>query len=347
MSVPSSAMTEGASALTSRYAAAVLAEMRAAVGRASLPLYAMIRYHLGWEDAEGRAAEEGGKGLRPVLCLLACEATGGDWRHALPAAASLEMLHNFSLIHDDIQDQSDRRRNRPTVWTLWGAAQGINAGDGLFALAQREVLRLRETASPKTALEAAQVLNEAVMLLCEGQYLDISFETRKHISLEEYLAMIERKAGVLMGAATEMGAVVAGNDKAREPLRRFGTSLGVAFQMRDDILGLWGDEALTGKSAESDIKQRKKSLPVVWTMANAAPETINRLYEIYEQAIISNAHVAEVFRLLDESGARRACEEMVLHYSNEALQALNGLDLARGPTEGFASLVRSLEQRER
>jgi geranylgeranyl diphosphate synthase type I len=347
MSVSGSVITEGASALTSRYAAAVSAELRSAVGRDPLPLYAMIRYHLGWEDAEGRAAEDSGKGLRPILCLMACEATGGDWQQALPAAASLELLHNFSLIHDDIQDQSDRRRHRPTVWTLWGAAQGINAGDGLFALAQREVLRLRETTSSQIVIDAAQVLNEAVMLLCEGQYLDISFESRRHITLEEYLAMVERKAGVLMGASTEMGAVVSGNEEVRESLRRFGTALGVAFQMRDDILGLWGDESVTGKSAESDIKQRKKSLPIVWAMDHAAPETIDRLYDIYDQAIISNAHVAEVLRLLDQSGARQASEAMVLEYSDRALEALDGLALAQGPAEAFASLARSLAQRDR
>ncbi len=331
---------------STRYSAAVLRELRSAVGDSSLPLYAMMRYHLGWEDVDGRPAEVGGKGLRPLLCLLACESAGGDWQRALPAAAALELLHNFTLVHDDIQDQSDRRRHRPTVWSLWGAAQGINVGDGLFALAERTLLRLRQTAPGGAALAAAAILNDAVMLLCEGQFLDMDFEGRVEVSLPEYLAMIERKAGALMGAAAELGALIAGNEAARASLRRFGLALGVAFQMRDDLLGLWGNEAVTGKSAESDIRRHKKSLPVVWAMTHGPSLPVKRLRELYARAVFSDAEVYEVLQLLEEVGARKATEELVLTYSRQALDALQGLSLLPGPTAELAALTQGLARRE-
>ncbi|HLF09241.1 MAG TPA: polyprenyl synthetase family protein [Dehalococcoidia bacterium] len=331
---------------SARYSAAVLRELRSAFGDSSLPLYAMMRYHLGWEDVDGRPAEVGGKGLRPLLCLLGCEAAGGDWQRALPAAAALELLHNFTLVHDDIQDQSDRRRHRPTVWSLWGAAQGINVGDGLFALAERTLLRLRQTTSAEVALAAAGILNDAVILVCEGQYMDMDFEGRVDVSLPEYLAMIERKAGVLMGAAAELGALIAGNEGARAPLRRFGLALGVAFQMRDDLLGLWGDEAVTGKSAESDIRQRKKSLPVVWAMTHGPSRPVKRLRDLYGRAGFSEADVHEVLELLEEAGARKATEELVLTYSRQAIEALEGLSLLTGPAAELATLTQALARRD-
>jgi len=246
--------------------------LRQVISRTEPPaLYKMLRYHLGWEDVRGHPTESsGGKGLRPALCLLSCEAAGGDWRRALPAAAAVELVHNFSLIHDDIQDRDTERHHRPTVWSVWGEAQAINAGDALLSLARLAVLGLRdEGLAADHALEAARILDERTLEMVEGQTMDLTFEGDLDVSADDYIGMIEKKSGALFDASLGLGALAAGDPHVAEGMGRCGRLLGTAFQIRDDMLGIWGEPGKTGKSVAGDIRRRKKSLPVVYALYHA------------------------------------------------------------------------------
>jgi geranylgeranyl diphosphate synthase type I len=227
-------------------------------------LRSMLAYHLGWEG-EGAGVEAQGKRIRPLLTLLSAAALGADWNKVLPAAAGVELLHNFSLIHDDIQDQSTARRGRPTVWVKWGLPQAINAGDLMFTLAYQALLRLTPA---EVALAATHILSQACIRLTEGQYLDLSYETSQGLPLESYWLMIAGKTGALLAACCELGALAARADPSQcQAMHNFGLALGLAFQVQDDWLGIWGDTALTGKSVESDLVSGKKTLPVVYALS--------------------------------------------------------------------------------
>ena len=242
-------------------------ELRDVIDRTTNPAYpdlrGMLAYHLGWEG-EGAGPEAQGKRIRPLMVLLCADASGADWHQALPAAAAVELLHNFSLIHDDIQDNSPLRRGRPTVWTKWGIAQAINAGDVMFTQAFQALHRLSVTLSPVVALEAHNVLERTCLRLTEGQFLDISYEKQPAIPLEDYWPMVGGKTSALLGCCAELGALAAGcNSEQRSAFDNFGFSLGLAFQILDDWLGIWGDAAVLGKSTESDLAAGKKTLPVL------------------------------------------------------------------------------------
>jgi geranylgeranyl diphosphate synthase type I len=286
--------------------------------------YGIMQYHLGWVDSEFHPAEHpAGKRLRPLLCLLACEVCGGDPRQAVPAAAALELLHNFSLLHDDIEDNSPVRRHQPAAWVTFGLAQALNAGDGMFSLAFRTLMRLAgRGVSPATTLEVVRTTSDMCIALTEGQFLDMSFETRMDVSLYDYLRMIQGKTAALLGAAAQIGAIVAESGaEVTVALARFGRALGMAFQLRDDVLGIWGAEAVTGKSAASDILSRKKSLPVVYALQHA--EVGPELRRLYEGPAFHAGDVPVILELLDRIGARAYTEARVLDATAEAHQALH------------------------
>jgi geranylgeranyl diphosphate synthase type I len=310
--------------------------MRAALDRPGIEHVALMREHLGFDGER----DTGGKMLRPALCLLACEAVGALMERALAAAAAIELLHNFTLIHDDIEDASDTRHGRETLWRRHGIPLAINAGDGMFVLAQRTLLDLEQTGvPPDRILAAARVLDEACVILCEGQHLDLSFESRHRVSLAEYEAMIAGKTAALLGASVEIGAMAGGaDDITSRALGECGRMLGMAFQVHDDVLGVWGDESQTGKPVADDIRSRKKSFPIVWAFEQAprrAREELDRIYtgEMDEPAV--NRAVA----LLEESGARAAATDTAERWLDDALSQLNGLDLVgarRGDIEALA-----------
>jgi geranylgeranyl diphosphate synthase type I len=299
-----------------------------------------MRYHLGWEDEGGSAIEaRGGKLLRPALCLLACEALGGDWRAALPAAAAIELLHNFTLIHDDVEDASPRRHGRPTLWKLYGEAQAINAGDGMFALAHVTLLRLAERGVPnERVLAAARALDEASLRLCAGQHLDLTYSTRDAITEREYLDMIGGKTAALLAASCAMGALLAGGDGATTgALYEFGRRLGLAFQVRDDLLGIWGDAAETGKPVGGDLIEGKKSYPVVVALERSGARQAELLAALADAASGGDAGAAR--GLLEELGARGACERAAVEHGESAIASLAGLALdadRRGELEALA-----------
>ncbi|MDY6833610.1 MAG: polyprenyl synthetase family protein [Chloroflexota bacterium] len=315
-----------------RYRSELERELGTAISTEAFPLHAMMRYHLGWEDEHGEPCQvHGGKHLRSVLCLAACEATGGDWHSALPAAAALELVHNFTLIHDDIQDNSVQRRHRPTVWSIWGIAHGINAGDGMWAAAQLELLRLQQHGvSSQKVVTASHALGETCLKLCEGQYLDMSFENSLDIDIDNYLSMIDRKTAQLFSCSLFLGALTGtDNQDLISKFACFGREIGMAFQIHDDVLGIWGDEENTGKSTYTDIRERKKTLPIVYTLQNAHGADKEKLVSLYSHAEVSTDDANQVLRVLDTVGAKKFTEEYRSRYCTQALKTLENMDISQ------------------
>ena len=239
--------------------------MRDAVGRLTPSIRDVVGYHLGWTDAAGNpAAVQGGKGIRPALATLSAEASWADAAVGVPGGVAVELVHNFSLLHDDLMDGDVERRHRPTAWALWGPSVALLAGDALATLATDVLLRTPNPAAPQAAL----ALCEATAEMIAGQADDLSFEARRSVSVEECMGMSTAKTGALLGCAASIGAILAGAPPATvRALRDFGRHLGVAFQATDDLLGIWGDPATTGKPTGNDIRQRKKSMPIVAALA--------------------------------------------------------------------------------
>ena len=289
------------------------------------PLCGMMRYHLGWTDANFRpTARETGKRLRPLLCLLVCEVCGAPWQRALPAAAAVELLHNFSLIHDDVEDESLERRGRRTVWANWGIAQAINTGDAMYSMSFLALQRLLSSGdSGDTVCQAYALLARTALVLCEGQYLDLDFENRLQVDLTQYTEMIERKTGALIACATETGALLGGADEQmRECFRVYGLELGLAFQVVDDILGIWGDPQITGKPAGDDLLRRKKTLPVVWALKqeNGHPKGLGDI--LADPAPLDGAALGRALEILHSLGARGYARATAEEHRQRALSAL-------------------------
>lgn len=331
---------------------AIDAEMRSHLWAASPllePFYGMMAYHLGWRDADLRPADEPvGKRLRPLLCLLACEAVGGAWPLALPAAAAVELLHNFTLIHDDIEDHTPLRRGRPAVWSLWGVPQAINAGDGLFVLARMALLRLRsQPLPPEVVLEAVAQFDWAILRICEGQYLDLDFEGRLDVDEPSYLGMIARKTAALLETSLYLGALIGGgSEDLCASLRAYGRELGLAFQMQDDVLGVWGEQDRTGKPAAADVYGRKLGLPVIHALTGAKGNDRAVLEQVYGgSGAVHEEDVVAVRDVLERMGSRAYVEGRAAVHHDEALRALEGI--AAGPArEALEHIARSLLGRQ-
>lgn len=312
--------------------AAVEQEMRVVLelpdSAESEPFNGMIHYHMGWvDDTFNPAMSAQGKRIRPLACLLSCASAGGDWKQAVPAAAAVEILHNFSLVHDDIEDGSPTRRGRDTVWQVWGMPQAINVGDAMFAYAHLAMLRLAERDVPApVVVQALRRFDETCVALTRGQYADMAFETRDGVTVDAYMAMIEGKTAVLLSLATELGALIAGAPQATvDEYATFGLELGLAFQVKDDILGIWGDEAMIGKSAESDILTKKKTLPVLYGLEHSA-----ELRDHYRYPAETPGFVARTITLLDTAGARDYAQAQAAHHSEAALACLRAAQSADG-----------------
>jgi geranylgeranyl diphosphate synthase, type I len=240
--------------------------LRAAVERLDPVTRVPVAYHLGWCDRIGHPViANAGKWIRPRLTLLAARAVGGSAQGAIPGAVAVELVHNFSLVHDDLMDRDRMRRHRPTVWSLWGDATAVLVGDALLALAHEVLL---ESGSPFAA-GASRVIAAATRELIRGQVQDMAFEKRNDVTVAECIAMAEAKTGALLIACGVVGAVLAGADgEVIGALKRYGQDVGVAFQLADDLLGIWGDPQLTGKPVFSDLRSGKKSLPVTWALCH-------------------------------------------------------------------------------
>lgn len=335
------------------YLAAVEAEMRDCLSLAAAaelaPFYGMMAYHLGWRDAALQPiAAPAGKRLRPLLCLLACQVTG-RWEESLPAAAAVELVHNFTLIHDDIEDHSPLRRGRPAVWSVWGVPQAINAGDGLFIVARGALLRLRARGStPEVVLECIGVLDRTILRICEGQYLDLAFERRLDVDETAYRGMIARKTAALLEAAVHVGALVGGAPAGvTAALRAYGGALGLAFQMQDDLLGVWGAEERTGKPAAADVYGRKLGLPAVHALEHADPADRELLARVYGgTGPVTAGDAAAVVAAMERAGTRAYVEAAAGRHHREALDALAGVPAGPART-ALAEIADSLLGRER
>jgi geranylgeranyl diphosphate synthase type I len=279
-------------------------------------LQKMITYQLGW-TGENAGPKSEGKQLRGLFCLLACQAAGGKWQDALPAAAAVELIHNFSLIHDDIQDNGQIRRGRPTVWKIWGEAQAINTGDAMFALANDSLLNLSDSVSPEAALAAGKLFHTTCLRLTQGQHLDIAFEELDVVSLESYLKMIEGKTAALLAFSLESGALSAGVElEIQKHYRDFGHFLGMAFQVQDDILGIWGEVEETGKSTTGDLITRKKTLPVIFGLEK------DNFSNAWSSGDMTPDKALQLAEILEAEGARSYAEETADEMTSLALAAL-------------------------
>lgn len=288
-------------------------------------LWEIIDYQFGWDlDDEGAARRVGGKKIRPLLMALVAQAVCGRYQHVLPAGTALEFIHNFTLIHDDVMDKSVERRHRPTVWTRWGPYQAINAGDGLYALANLAVTRLEALGAPPAKIVGVlRSLAQACLWTAEGQMLDMDFETRERVSTADYITMVANKSAALIEAAAYCGALLSTDDMAVvDAYARFGRSLGIAFQVRDDYLGVWGDEAVTGKSATGDIREKKKSYPVLVAFERANDADRALLGRIYAQESLSDADVKMVLGILDRVDAAAQTDRIAGEYYDAALAQL-------------------------
>lgn len=317
--------------------------LNCANGRQPNLFYGMMHYHMGWADAEMKPANiSGGKRIRPILCLLIAQAAGIEWQKAIPAAAAIEILHNFSLVHDDIEDASPTRRGRLTMWQIWGINQSINTGDAMFALAHLALNRLVDRGvDPAIVVQALRRFGETCVQLTYGQHLDMGFETRETVTVDEYIEMIQGKTAVLISLCTELGAMIAGKSPAAiAHYNAFGMDLGLAFQVKDDILGIWGDEELTGKSAATDIITKKKSIPVLHGLAHSPA-----LRELYQQEETDEAFVKEAIRLLDEVGSRAFAAEKALAYSQSAIAHLEAAEPAGTAYVALQQLTHMLLER--
>ena len=305
-------------------------------------LVSMMAYHLGWEG-ENAGPKATGKRLRPQLVLLTCSAAGGDWEVALPAAVAVELIHNFSLLHDDIEDRSPLRRGRPTVWKKWGIPQAINTGDAMFSLAHLSMLELEKTTSIKVSLDASKIIQNACLALTKGQFLDISYEDKDEISIDDYWLMIGGKTAALISTCTELGALISGaKQDIVENYCTFGYNLGLAFQVLDDLLGIWGDSFKIGKSNTSDLVTRKKTLPILYGLQN------NQAFaDRWKQGKIEPDEVADIARQLEAEGARSYTKEAANRLTQTALESFYKAKPSGEAGEILEELTNSLLNRKK
>lgn len=319
--------------------------MADALGRLDPGTRRMCAYHLGFTDVDGRAAGGSGKGVRPELVLLSARAVGGSASQAVPAAVAVELVHNFSLVHDDVMDGDAERRHRPTVWAAFGRSEAILAGDDLLALAA-EILA--ESASGASTW-AIRCLMAATRRLVAGQLADVGFETRADVSLGECLQMARDKTGALLACAASIGAVLADGPAAVSlGLAAYGEHLGLAYQLDDDLLGIWGDPAVTGKPVRSDLRAGKKSLPVVAALGSGAPAA-HRLAELYLRPGAEDpdeALLEELAGLVEQAGGRRWAAAEAESELARARSCLDGLGLEPHVRRELADLADRLCRRD-
>jgi geranylgeranyl diphosphate synthase, type I len=307
----------------------------------TIGVYEMIRYHLGLDGSTGPR----GKRMRPLLGLLAYASIAGEHARALPGAAAVELGHNFSLVHDDIEDGDIEWRHRPTLWSLHGVPQAINTGDLIFSLSRVALHRLTDLGFPdRTVLRLMRLYDETCVMLCEGQYIDIATSASDEpMTVELYFDMIGRKTAALIAGSIEAGALLATEDEdviAR--YRRFGWALGLAFQLNDDLLGIWGAEQQTGKVA-TDIARHKKTLPVLYAFQHADKADRDRLSVLSSLGNPSEPEVGEIMSILERSGARDFTRAEAQRWRDECLDELDGLHVvdpgARDQLRGIITSV--------
>lgn len=322
-----------------RHRALIESALRAEVDRLPPACVPAVAYHLGWRDADGRDLHRhGGKAIRPTMTLLAAEAVGAAPETALPGAVALELVHNFSLIHDDIMDGDTQRRHRTTMWAQWGVAHAVIVGDALLAHAQRLLLEDECAGGPAAAAELAR----ATALMIEGQVEDMSLAETGEAVVDRTVIMEAHKTGALFACACALGALLGGAGETRAAaLRAFGLDLGLCFQAVDDVLGIWGDPAKTGKPAASDLRAGKMSLPVVHALGSLQGDRLSQALAGDRDDEACAAAVAA----LDAAGSREWCDAFARRHLERALEVLEGAGLRPGPAEDLTAIARFLVER--
>lgn len=310
--------------------------MRDAVSKLPASMSQIAGYHFGWHDEHGQPVpSNSGKALRPALVLLSAEAVGGCADDAIPAAVAVELVHNFSLLHDDVMDADVTRRHRRTAWSVFGVNQAILAGDALLALAF--------DALGGSNGQAVKILSSAVQSLADGQSADLAFEKRTDVSIAEVLQMAQRKTGALLRCSCALGGLFGGGSAEQvEHLAGFGERIGLAFQVVDDLLGIWGDPSMTGKPIHSDLRSRKKTLPVVAALMSESPAARALAGFYYADQPMSRQEVVRAAELVDSAGGRRWSLVQIDEQLSLALRHLRAAELTeQGAAEldGLAQLA--------
>jgi geranylgeranyl diphosphate synthase, type I len=318
--------------------------LRKAIDTLPAPLRHIGGYHFGWWDRDGEPTDAGsGKALRPALTLLSARAIGGDPLTALPGAVAVELVHNFSLLHDDVMDGDRTRRHRPTAWSVFGRRNAILAGDALVTLAF-EVLA---GCGHPTSTNGVRALSNTVLDLLRGQHADIAFEQRDDVGLVECQKMAQDKTGALLGCSCALGALLGGGTAEQVVrLRQFGERLGLAFQHFDDLLGIWGDPAATGKPVYSDLNSRKKSLPVVaaLTSPTIAGDELSELY--LRDDPLSTGELVHAAELIELAGGRAWSQAQTEYLLGQALDHLRSLDPGEPAVPELEALARLATHRD-
>ncbi len=328
----------------SRYKDVLDLALKDAISDRRIFLYDMLRYCMGWSDAYGAPLEtKKGKGIRPSLCLFTCDALGGDIEKALPAAVSLELIHNFSLIHDEIQDSDEIRHHRPTLWNVWGIPKALVAGNVMRVLADKSMSTMPSDHS-KLLTVSSSIVSEACLEMIEGQYMDISFEGGDGISVDQYMKMISHKTGALLRSSVHIGAVIGSRGgRVADIFREIGIKLGFMFQIRDDILGTWGETTSTGKPVGSDIRRKKNTLPIIH--ARETQPYQEEISELYSLEFIEDHHVDRVLDILDATKAGHYCQGLVENYALEVSKDIQEIGFSKNSKEEFQALVSFLVDR--
>ncbi|MQF64600.1 polyprenyl synthetase family protein [SAR202 cluster bacterium AC-409-J13_OGT_754m] len=318
--------------ILTRYGQIIQESLISSIPSSQLELFSPLRYHMGWETPIGEHIQNPsnqGKSLRSALCLFASEALNGDWKQSIPAAVAIDLIHNFSLIHDDIQDGDITRRNMPTLWYVWGHNKAILAGNVMHALAYKTALTLvNKGISHKKAMDTSRLLAESSLSMIRGQCLDLNFEKVTEISVEQYLEMIRLKTGTLIACSLEIGALLASANHIQ--MRRFseyGGHIGKLFQIRDDVLGIWGDSKKTGKATANDIRRKKKSLPIVYAFNKAKGQALISLNRIYQKESVTEIEVEEVLNILDQLEAQQFASSLVAHEAELAMKTIQNSNI--------------------
>ncbi|MEV4363806.1 polyprenyl synthetase family protein [Nonomuraea sp. NPDC049625] len=317
--------------------------LREAVGRLDPRIARVARYHFGWTDGDGRPRASGGKALRPTLAVLSARAAGADIERCLPAAAAVELVHAFSLLHDDVMDDDPVRRHRPAAWTVFGRSQAILCGNALFALALELLL---EQGGPGYAA-AARALNHATLSLIAGQALDLEFQDRGDVTREECLLMSRHKTASLLACACSIGVTAAeGPASLAGALDAFGTEAGLAFQLTDDLLGIWGRPEVTGKPVLADLRARKKSLPVVAALTSRTEDGRRFAELLARPGELTEADLRDAADLVEQAGGRAWAELEAGRRFDAATRCLDAADLPADVRAEFLHIARFITSRD-
>jgi len=317
--------------------------IRSSVGRLAPEVHRVAAYHLGFADQNGNPAETGaGKALRPALAFLSAEAARAPAETAVPGAVAVELVHNFSLLHDDVMDQDGERRHRPTAWALFGVGNAIIAGDALLTLAHQVLV---EDPTPRR-VRADHELSAATARMIAGQGQDLAFESRLDVSVAECLDMMANKTGALLSCASAIGAVLAGADDGLvSALRSFGLHLGLAFQAVDDVLGIWGRPAVTGKPVANDLRQHKKTLPIVTALTSGHPAGA-RLATLLSNGHLDDPQMLAAVGLIEQAGGKVRAIELADRETVLALEALDATDVDGAARGALQEVVRFVTSRD-